>query len=200
MKAFSRALVVAAETVHDAPLSAATTKRAFLTVRNQASTPQAFILYPSPPTFLIPSGEPEGGVHYSVYQASRNVAAITGSYTFALPSGPPLLWADLFGEPNTVVAVTGRTREVPNEGVKLFTSDYIQLATRETMRRKCIMTMPEKDEPRFKTEKEVGAGGVKIRTPMEDGAIAIQVANTFDASHPGTLLESTLFQTNAQYS
>lgn len=176
------------KTAIDAKLSSATAKFAYITVYNQSSSPQSFALLASKPTFIQSNKETTDGLRIGVYQSSRRVAAETGSYTFSLPTGPPLSWADPFSDVKSVVIVTGRTRRKTNNTTqKLFSTDYVCLATRETANRRCKMTMPTGDEPRFATTRELGSWAQMPRPNMEDGTVDIHVATTFDTNQPGAL-------------
>ncbi|KAI6750732.1 hypothetical protein HG530_014628 [Fusarium avenaceum] len=164
----------------------AVVKLASFTIHNRSSTHQSFALLGSNPEVVSANGASGGTLRHGVYQASRIVAAKTGSYTFMLPAASPLAWASPLGEHPDVIVVTGRAREAPKDGTKLFISDYALLATKDTERRSCEMTMPVGSEPRFKTEKELGTWGGKSREGMEDGIIDIHVDNTFITHHPGS--------------
>jgi len=96
----------------------AVAKLASYTVHNNSLAPQSFVLLGSIPEVVSANGAPEGTFRHGVYQASRIVAAKTGSYTFVLPATSPLAWASPLAEPPDVIVVTGRARETLKDGAK----------------------------------------------------------------------------------
>ncbi|KAF5675143.1 hypothetical protein FDENT_9836 [Fusarium denticulatum] len=179
--------------VEESPFSAINEQRGYISAHNQASSGCGFILLAVAPKVM---GERPGPkeINYSVYQASREVVAETGSFTFAVPCGPPLHWAWTHnsGLPSTrysaprIVVVTGCSWEPPAESNRLFATDYMLLSSTNvhSLTRHCVMTMPSKNEARFLTLKEMQEKEYHGPETLEAGYIAIKTDTSFQSKHP----------------